>query len=235
MRRRLAYAVLMLLAMSLCLASCGRKRNIIPRKDLSDIYADLFLADKWSDSRPELRMTFDTTAYYEPILRKHGYSSEDYRTSVDYYLRDPERFSRILKRSAAKIARATSELEKYEGERREIESLMKRAAAAARKPVLFKDFLGEGPLPTDTIAFRVDSASGVWIIERIVKDTMYSGLEMIVRVDTTSVKDSVEVADTLPVISKDRRLLRPVDDTAEIEAGQRAELKSRMKILETDE
>ena len=62
----------------------------------------MLVTDQWAQSTPSLRRIADTSLVYEPILEKYGYTSEDYQLSVDSYMDDPERFSRIL-RSTSKI------------------------------------------------------------------------------------------------------------------------------------
>lgn len=190
--RRWIYIFLSVFVTMMCLASCGTRRHVIPRKDLTDIYVDLFLADGWYDTHIQYRRAADTTDFYGPILKKYGYTSEDYRASVEYYLRDPDRFSRIFKNAASKIGKSVKVLETREGELREIQDLLRIAAKFAPKMTMFSEFMAQGPLPTDTIAFRKDSITGAWLIARVARDTMYLGPRMYVRADTTA-RDSTLV------------------------------------------
>lgn len=99
MRKSLRYSLMALVA-AVCLCSCGRDAKIIPRNKMSKIYAEMYLTDAWLLTAPEeARLRADTTSLYEPILEKYGYTLEDYWASVSHYLQDPERFSRILKKS----------------------------------------------------------------------------------------------------------------------------------------
>lgn len=60
----------------------------------------MIIADQWiAIQSAEVRRQSDTTQFYEPIFNKYGYTLSDYLTSVDYYMNDPERFSRILKKT----------------------------------------------------------------------------------------------------------------------------------------
>ena len=82
------------------LCSCNRSRGIIPRAKFSKIYAELFVADAWlSSASSEVKAKADTTAFYEPIFKKYGFTTADYLTSVEYYLNDPERFGKIIKKA----------------------------------------------------------------------------------------------------------------------------------------
>lgn len=99
-----------LLAMLLAAVSCGRKERIIPRSTFSKIYADLFIADQWILDRG-LSRAADTVLIYEPVFNQYGYTSADFYASVDKYLRDPERYTRMLKVSASIIDERIKELE----------------------------------------------------------------------------------------------------------------------------
>ena len=89
----LAFGVTMLLV-----ASCSRGR-VIPRGDMAEIYAEMFLVDQWLKNDRAASRIADTSQVYVPIFEKYGYTVEDYWASVSYYLQDPDRFSRILNRS----------------------------------------------------------------------------------------------------------------------------------------
>ena len=83
--------------MLLSLVSCsGDDGKVIPRSKLAEIYAEMFVTDQWLMDTPGVRRLADTSLVYEPILRKYGYTSEDYRVSVDRYMDDPE----LLKRKS---------------------------------------------------------------------------------------------------------------------------------------
>ena len=95
---RLAKHILAVLTVVLLFTSCGGKNDkVIPRGKLAEIYAEMLILDQWISTRQGARRTADTTLVYEPILEKYGYTSADYRRSVDEYMNDPERYSRILR------------------------------------------------------------------------------------------------------------------------------------------
>ena len=81
-------------------ASCKKdEAEVIPRGKMADIYAEMLMTDQWISSTPGVRMIADTSLVYEPILQKYGYDKYDYIKSIDHYMNDPERFSRILRSS----------------------------------------------------------------------------------------------------------------------------------------
>lgn len=99
MKKILRHTVLVLLA-AFCLCACDKGGKVIPRKKFARIYAEMFLSDAWLTTAPsEARIKSDTTDFYAPIFEKYGYTLEDYLESVSYYLQDPDRFSRILRKS----------------------------------------------------------------------------------------------------------------------------------------
>ena len=86
----LAAAAVVLLA---ALSCEGPKR--IPRDKMEEIYVDMFLADQRTRSDLDLRNRADTMLVYEAVFEKYGYDTDDFLYSVDYYLRDPERFAKM--------------------------------------------------------------------------------------------------------------------------------------------
>lgn len=98
MKRFLAYIAAAILALCF-LSSCKEEGRVIPRSTMSKIYAEMFLADQWLRDHPAARPVADTTLFYEPIFNKYGFRKIDYITSVDTYISDPEKFSKILKGS----------------------------------------------------------------------------------------------------------------------------------------
>lgn len=111
--KRLCLYVLMVAVLTGGLCSCGKNRDIIPRAKMSRIFVDLFVSDAWlSMSSSEMKEKTDTMAFYEPIFRKYGYTTEDFLASTEYYLNDPARFSKIIAKSRHMLE---SEIEQLDG------------------------------------------------------------------------------------------------------------------------
>lgn len=98
MKRTLLFALLC--ALALLAASCKRGPRVIPRGELIEIYADMYLADQFIREDYDLRRQADTLLVYEGILQKWGYNTDDYLYTVDVYLRDPERFAKLLSKTS---------------------------------------------------------------------------------------------------------------------------------------
>ena len=92
--------LLVLLAAAVCLAACGRGR-VIPEHKMTQIFMEMFLADTWLRDNPEARKVADTTLFFDPIFRRHGYPFKAYDLSIHYYLDRPDRFGKILTATSA--------------------------------------------------------------------------------------------------------------------------------------
>ena len=196
--------ILSLLALTFILVSCGGDRDkVIPRAKLAQMYAEMLITDQWIANAPGLRRDADTSLVYEPILQKYGYTSADYRKSVDKYMDDPERFSRILRATAGILDEKLEELGK-----RKTELDLIRAREAFLETLKYKaDFNAEEFFPYlfdepyvhyyDSLEVKPDSVLQIYRLNNIERgDTLYEGLRMVVR-DSLSVLDSLAVTDTL--------------------------------------
>ena len=113
MRKISEYALLGML-ICLCLLPSCRRAKIISTRDMSDIYAEMFLADQWLNSNNDVRKTADTTRFYETIFRKYGHDFDDYDASVNYYLNRPEKYRKILERAQQKLRATQKSLEEFQ-------------------------------------------------------------------------------------------------------------------------
>ena len=127
--------MLPVLLLACLLASCSGRPRIIPRSVMTDIYADMFLADQWLSDHPSERVSADTMLFYDPILQRYGYTFEDYDASVRYYLKDPEKFSRVFRDAAIKLKDGR---DKYRRKNEHLQSI--RDFNASIKGYSVKDF-----------------------------------------------------------------------------------------------
>jgi len=84
---------LFLLALS---CTCCKGPRLIPEARMSAIYADMFMADQWIRENQMAKAVADTSLFYEPVFKRHGYSFEDYDYSLNYYLDHPDKFIKLL-------------------------------------------------------------------------------------------------------------------------------------------
>ncbi|MDY4630737.1 MAG: DUF4296 domain-containing protein [Candidatus Cryptobacteroides sp.] len=87
-----------------------RNGRVIPRNKMARIYAEMLLTDQWINDNWVQNRSADTSFVYRPILRRYGYDEKDWRKSVSKYIKDPDRYSRILKKSAAMLEAREKEL-----------------------------------------------------------------------------------------------------------------------------
>ena len=135
----------------LCLSSCAEKTKVIPRSDMVDIYVDLFLADQWLLGDPGQMRVADTTMFYEPIFRSHGYTTEDYITSVNHYLGDPKRYARLLRKADDRLLAKAGELSKIVDE----EEMLRQQES------IIRTFDPDLKLYYDTLYMRITRQAGL--------------------------------------------------------------------------
>lgn len=191
MRKVLKYTLLCL-AVALAFTSCSRGGKVIPRSKMAVIYAEMFVADQLILQDNELRRMADTTLVYDPILEKYGYTADDYRASVSYYIKDPDRYARILRNTGVILEKQLKELKE---EKARMESLLKlhdEISDFAPERIYALTGLGNPDLcVTDSLLFYVDSTGGEYFFDtREWLDTAFYGPMMFT-------KDTVAVADTI--------------------------------------
>lgn len=107
--RKFLHIVALLAAVAV--VSC-RGPRVIPKDDLTDIYYDMFLLDQQVREDNDLRKQADTTLVYEAVFNKYGYDTDDYLHTLNQYLKDPERFARVLEDVSKRFQDQVSVLDK---------------------------------------------------------------------------------------------------------------------------
>ncbi|MBO4435235.1 MAG: DUF4296 domain-containing protein [Bacteroidales bacterium] len=110
MRIKPGHIVPLLLALAL-FASC-RRAKLIPRKELTQIVYEMLLRDQQLKVDRRSAAVPDTVLVYEGIFEAHGYDTDDYLYSIEHYLRDPERFSRVFRDVNTKMEREKARVER---------------------------------------------------------------------------------------------------------------------------
>lgn len=183
--------------------SCGKdEAEVIPRGKMAEIYAEMLMTDQWINSTPGMRMIADTSLVYEPILEKYGYDNLDYLKSVDHYMNDPERFSRILRSSGELLSRHIKELKKrqkqLEMEQEALDKVLKYQTDYSFEE--YFPYLSDEPYVHyyDSVTFEMDSCKVYRLIPVETADTLYDRLRMIIR-DSLMVSDTLEVTGSIAV------------------------------------
>lgn len=173
-----------LAALLLCFACSDDESKVIPRGKMAKIYAEMLVMDQWAVSDSRLRQKADTSLIYEPIFEKYGYDGEDYRASVEYYMNDPERFSRILRESADILDARIEELKNLKQELMKQEKINRLITDFEISD--FYPYLSSEPYVHyyDSLAVELDTLSTYRLVSIERADTLYDCLRMIVQTDT---------------------------------------------------
>lgn len=203
MKRFPAYLVVLALAVGLSLASCGKKERVIPREKMAEIYAEMYVLDQWLDENRSLRREADTSLVYAPVLDKYGYTYDDYLNSVDVYMKDPTRYSRILRRTSEILGSRLTELKAEKKAQEDALKESRRLDSLRNLIHLNVDSLMNSMVrtaPSDSLVTVLDSLGFVDFRFVQTSDTTYDGPAMVIRRDSLAVvADSLTVlTDTLP-------------------------------------
>ncbi len=90
--------------------SCHKGPRRIPRKEMVDICYEMLYQDQLIRQSQVVRRQADTLLVYEGIFQEHGFNTDDYLYSVEYYLRDPERMAKIMAEAGKRLEAAAREL-----------------------------------------------------------------------------------------------------------------------------
>lgn len=135
MKKAAAYLLVLSVVLS-CMIGCSMRRpRVIPRDTLSEIFADMFLADQWLVDNGGERRRADTMLFYEPIFRKYGYDSLDYYRTIDEYIYEPDKFLKIINATSEIL---DGKLKQKEAVKAVIEKI--KEANAQIKGYRFRDF-----------------------------------------------------------------------------------------------
>lgn len=196
-----------LAALLLCFACSDDESKVIPRGKMAKIYAEMLVMDQWAVSDSRLRQKADTSLIYEPIFEKYGYDGEDYRASVEYYMNDPERFSRILRESADILDARIEELKNLKQELMKQEKINRLITDFEISD--FYPYLSSEPYVHyyDSLAVELDTLSTYRLVSIERADTLYDCLRMIVQADTLKnvVKEEDAQKDSVAVEKSVRR------------------------------
>ena len=187
------------LALVLFSSCSGEKGKVISRGDLAEIYAEMLMTDQWIANHPELRKKADTSLVYEPILEKYGYTTQDYVLTMDKYMDDPERYSRILRTTGEILDSRLKELQVKKEELQRLEEIRKRlekVRAEVSKYITYKTHYPDTSrkeydhIP-DSLTVWVDS-NHIYCLELIFShDSLIDGPKL-VAVDTVVVADTLK-------------------------------------------
>lgn len=180
----------------------------------------MILADQRINHDYSARQMADTSLVYAPILKKHGYSVEDYQKSVEYYIKNPDRYARIFRYTVLNLETKLKELEKE----KEIMDAIKEKKEGIQKYKPKKIFFLTGIYNKDiffddSLKFYVDSTGGeLYFDPQLGRDTIYDGPKREIRLKIDSLAGDSKKLDSLRIDSLKLDLLRK--DLSKLKLGE---------------
>lgn len=189
MKRIIGYFFIALIFLSIT-ASCARKARVIPKSKLEKIYMEMLLVDQWIGLEWSNTRVADTSVVYEQIFEKYGYTSNDYRKSVSYYMEDPDRFAKIFENISNALTTKANIIDKEQKDREKADSIRNVIISRnfRRAEIFFyKDVLSY----KDSILFYFDSI-GIVRSKPVESDSLFMGPELVIkeRRDSILLEDS---------------------------------------------
>lgn len=149
------------------------------------LLVDQWIGIEWSNTR-----VADTSVVYEQIFEKYGYTSNDYRKSVSYYMEDPDRFAKIFENISNALTTKANIIDKEQKYREKADSIRNVIISRnfRRAEIFFyKDVLSY----KDSILFYFDSI-GIVRSKPVESDSLFMGPELVIkeRRDSILLEDS---------------------------------------------
>ena len=206
----------MLVITATFLTSCRSKGpEVIDNDDLAQIYAEMLLTDQWIITNPSLRTIADTSLVYEPILQKYGYTSDDYRHSIDAYLSNPKKFAEIFEETVEILDSRLKALNLEKEDIKKIEDAKRYVNSMSKyfnidPSLMFADRMTEtGRITTDdSLDVRWDTVYFCFRMLRVPRFEASDSLQVqdsLAALDSLAVLDSLTVLDSLPVLDTARK------------------------------
>ena len=138
------------------------------------LLVDQWIGLEWSNTR-----VADTSVVYEQIFEKYGYTSNDYRKSVSYYMEDPDRFAKIFENISNALTTKANIIDKEQKDREKADSIRNVIISRnfRRAEIFFyKDVLSY----KDSILFYFDSI-GIVRSKPVESDSLFMGPELVIK------------------------------------------------------
>lgn len=138
----------------------------------------MFLADQRIKNNYNAREMSDTTQVYAPIFEKYGYTVEDYHATLAVYIKDPDRYARIIRKASLQIETSLKELEKQRKIMESIKDKKRDILKFAPDRIYYMTGLDNEDLfmDDDSISYYVDSTGGeLYFDPQLGRDTIFRG------------------------------------------------------------
>ncbi len=108
---KIIYTISILLWAVFSMTGCNKNTDkIISKADMANIIADMYLADQILEEGSPERLKADSMLVYLPIIEKYGYTLEDYKNSITYYLQEEDTYKQLHIRARKMLSKRAEEL-----------------------------------------------------------------------------------------------------------------------------
>ncbi len=207
MKRICAY-VFVAVALLAGVIACSRVR-IIPESKLSQIYAEMLMADEWVREHPAARRVADTTLFYEPIFNKYGYTTSDYIATVDKYMYKPDEFAKVFEKTKEILA---EKAQQYRDMKELVDGI--NEANKAIRGYVAKDFLADSLIWSDTsILWHFKDTTG--LRDTLAAPDSLACLDSLGCLDSLACPDSIAKSDSLAAADSMEAVQTPAPEPVE--------------------
>ena len=106
--------LIILIVLSFSVNSCKKKNEfIIPRDEFIDVMVEVHILDGIMGETKERKKfaKLDSVDYYDALLKSHGYTREQFDSSITYYSKDLRSFDKIYQKVLARLNRMETKAE----------------------------------------------------------------------------------------------------------------------------
>jgi len=117
------YRIIYILVLSIFLYSCSGRT--ISQQKLPQIIAEIYLVDKYANEivdKPFASM--DSIRIYEPIFNKYGYTSDDYKRTIDKYISRPKKLRIYFENAKSILEEQKSSIQAKVTEHMQLDSII---------------------------------------------------------------------------------------------------------------
>lgn len=93
--RIICFLAAAVMALSITAACTAEKKRVISPNKMAVIVSELYMADQYVDFNAAYIASMDSVKLYDGVMARHGYTFEEYVSSVEYYLQKGDELQRI--------------------------------------------------------------------------------------------------------------------------------------------
>ena len=126
-------------------ASCAPKVEAIPPEEMQSLFYDIVIADACLDRNTHMLRGADSMAVYTEVIERHGYTVEEVRSSIEYYIANIDEYKAIFESIKQRLE--------------EEQEALNAPAEQPEKEILIDKEEHSEAAPSDTIAPAADTSA----------------------------------------------------------------------------